>query len=250
MKSKAIIKLSGLLLVLAFMVVSLIFIARKQKLIEIAELNVYFTEEYNFITKTEIEKIIKNNFGELSGSLMDTLNTFDIQQKIEEHPWVKKASVFKGFAPKDSLFFAGSIRVVINQEKPLFRIVNGEKGFYISTEGGQLPLSDLHTMNVPVVTGNVNGEIIQESILGFVRYISGNNFLSSLILQIHVLENGELLLVPRIGNHKIEFGKIENVEKKFRNLRAVYEQGFGPEEWEKYKTVKLKYKNQVICSLK
>lgn len=102
---------------------------------------------------------------------------------------------------------------------------------------------------VVVVTGAVDADLEKE-LVGFVHYINSDVFWKAQVQQIHVRKNGELLLIPRVGDHKIEFGKIENLEKKFRNLKAVYIKGFSKSGWEKYSIISLKFENQVICTLK
>jgi cell division protein FtsQ len=46
----------------------------------------------------------------------------------------------------------------------------------------------------------------------------------------------------------ILLGPPEEVEIKLRNLRALYQSGLDPKEWNEYKVINLKFKNQVICS--
>ncbi len=250
MKSKMLFKISALFVVLVFMTITLVFIAQQRKKIEMSSIIINFDDTYRFVTQAQIESIIQQNFGNLNGALLDTINTYRIKQKIEENPWVHSVAVFKGYNRHDSLFVSGSLRVVVKHEDPLFRIIENGKSVYVGQNGKELPASDTYTLNVPVLTGTFSDSLLQNSMLPFVKYISADEFLKSLILQMHVSGNQELVLIPRVGNHKIEFGKVDDFEKKFRNLKAVYEQGFGNDEWEKYKTVSLKYNNQVICSLK
>ncbi len=54
--------------------------------------------------------------------------------------------------------------------------------------------------------------------------------------------------VSKIGDHLIEFGNIERMDEKFRNLRALYKTGWESREWNLYKRVNLKYKGQVVCT--
>jgi cell division protein FtsQ len=62
--------------------------------------------------------------------------------------------------------------------------------------------------------------------------------------------NGEYVLVPRLGGHLIELGSLENLDKKFRNLLALYDQGFEKGGWEKYRKVSVKFDNQIVCTRK
>jgi cell division protein FtsQ len=50
-----------------------------------------------------------------------------------------------------------------------------------------------------------------------------------------------------VGGQVIEFGSTENMEEKFRNLRAFYDQVMTPHNWNKYNRIILKFNNQVIA---
>ena len=79
--------------------------------------------------------------------------------------------------------------------------------------------------------------------LPFVNFINADPFWKALFQQVQVEPNGELILIPRIGDHQIDFGKAENIELKLRNLKLVYTEGFKGDAWSKYRTVSLKNKN-------
>ena len=41
-------------------------------------------------------------------------------------------------------------------------------------------------------------------------------------MQIHIEENEDLTLIPRVGYHQIVFGKIENLEEKLNKMYEVF----------------------------
>ena len=65
---------------------------------------------------------------------------------------------------------------------------------------------------------------------------------------VYVNEKGDFVLVPRVGSHLIVFGGIDDMEEKCAKLKALYERGWEPREWNCYKTVNLKYKGQIVCT--
>ena len=58
-----------------------------------------------------------------------------------------------------------------------------------------------------------------------------------------ILQNGE-----NYGRSDIVIGTVDNLAEKFDNLRAFYEQGLSKYGWNKYKTINLKFKNQIVCT--
>jgi cell division protein FtsQ len=80
------------------------------------------------------------------------------------------------------------------------------------------------------------------------EYIYDDTYLKSLFEQVHVRGNGEFVLVPRVGGHLVELGYADDLDRKFRHLQALYEDGFNGSDWRKYKYVSLKFRNQIVCT--
>lgn len=249
MKRRFLINTIGLLFILVFIGVSLGFITTERKKILMNDFEVVFDEPYRFINEAEIENMVFRKFKGLKGAQIDTINTRDIENKIEELAWVKNAEVYKSYLFNDSLNNYGRIRVRIKQEKPVMRVVDNNGGYYLNTNGKRMSISNHHTINVPVFTGKINRDDLQQ-LLTFVNYINADPFWKALFQQVQVESNGELVLIPRIGEHRIDFGKPENIETKLRNLKLVYQEGFYGDAWNRYRSVSLKYKNQVVCTLR
>ncbi|MDA3816262.1 MAG: hypothetical protein PF486_02725 [Prolixibacteraceae bacterium] len=245
-----ILKISGLIAVAIFIFVSLGFVSSEREKIACNSLQVVFNDPYQFVTSNAVKELVHGSVKGLSGSLMDTIDSELIEEKIEELAWIKNAEVFKGYGQSDSIRFVGGLKIYLEQEVPVLRVVDGADGYYLNSFGKKIPFSLTHTMNVPVFTGAVSDSLVQKDLLRFVDVISQDAFLSSLFQQVDVQNDGELVLVPRVGDHLIMFGKIENMEKKFRNLQAVYKKGMNNGKWNKYKSITLKYENQVVCTLK
>jgi len=70
------------------------------------------------------------------------------------------------------------------------------------------------------------------------------------IEQIYVTKNREYEFVPKVGRHIIIFGGIENMNEKFKKLLVFYHQGINNAGWNTYKSINLKFENQVVCSKK
>jgi cell division protein FtsQ len=250
MSRKITFKVAGLLLILTTITVSLSFTSAERKQLLCQDITVYIEEEHHFITPESVERLVKRKFNKLSGTRLDTLNTEIIENAVEKLAWVKNAEVFKGYSRTDSTYLYGGLRIHIEQEVPIMRVVDGEQGFYVNENGKHMPFSSTHSVNVPVITGHISDRYINEDLINFVRFISEDKFWKAFIQQIHIRENNEYVLVPRVGEQLIVFGKPEKLELRFRNLEALLKKGFDSESWAKYRTITLKYDNQVVCTLR
>ncbi|HNW49930.1 MAG TPA: FtsQ-type POTRA domain-containing protein [Prolixibacteraceae bacterium] len=250
MKRRIIFMLFGLIFLVALIVVSAVFISKQREKATCTGVDVFFDEDEQFIPSKDIEYIVYNSVKNLKSRKLKTLNTEKIEANIEKLPWVKKAEVFIGYQKIDSKFFAGRLKVFIDQREPYFRVMHGEGGYYVDREGNKMPFSPINTAKVVVCSGWVTNEMIHGKLMEFINYINDDKFWKAQIEQIFVKPDGDLVLVPRLGGHLIEIGQVENLDKKFRNLMALYEDGFKDGGWEKYRKVSVKYNNLVVCTRK
>jgi cell division protein FtsQ len=113
-----------------------------------------------------------------------------------------------------------------------------------------MPPSSFYTAHVPIITGHVKKALVSTDLFNIANIIHHDKFLEAQIEQIYVTSNGEYALIPRAGRQTIELGNAENLDLKFKSLKALYLQIFNKNAWNKYKTISLKYDGQVVCTKK
>jgi len=74
-----------------------------------------------------------------------------------------------------------------------------------------------------------------------------NKFWQNQIVQINVLADGTMELVPRVGDHIIFIGAPVGVAKKLERMRKFYLYGLNKAGWNKYSYVNVEFDNQIIC---
>lgn len=82
----------------------------------------------------------------------------------------------------------------------------------------------------------------------FALFLQENEFWNDQIEQIYVYPDNDIELIPRVGNHRIMLGTLDEFEEKLANLKLFYEQAIPKVGWEKYSMINLKYKNQIVCT--
>jgi cell division protein FtsQ len=86
-----------------------------------------------------------------------------------------------------------------------------------------------------------------ENLIKCVKYINNDTFLKNQIGQIYIENKDYYLLVPVVGNHIITLGDPKNPENRLDRLKIFYQKGMNEEAWKTYKTIDLRFKNQIIC---
>jgi cell division protein FtsQ len=53
-------------------------------------------------------------------------------------------------------------------------------------------------------------------------------------------------MTVRSGNYRVEFGKLNQIDNKIKKLKAFYSKVFLDSTIHNYKTINVKYRNQVV----
>lgn len=89
-------------------------------------------------------------------------------------------------------------------------------------------------------------------LLNFVQFVEADDFWRSEIVQIVVSKGHggapEIELIPRVGDHTILFGSPDDAAEKFDKLLTFYRHGLRNIGWQEYRTINVKYRNQVVCT--
>lgn len=78
------------------------------------------------------------------------------------------------------------------------------------------------------------------------KKISNDDFLNKEITGIHLQANNEYIMTVRSGNYRVEFGKLDQIDNKIKKLKAFYSKVFLDSTIHNYKTINVKYRNQVV----
>ena len=197
-------------------------------------------ENISLITRGEIILLMESIQDTIVGKLVNAIPIFDIERKIEGLKNVKNAEVF--------IDMEGMLHVEVNQKKAVVRVSpEGSEDFYMDTNGSMFSLSTNYTEHLLIANGNIEDSVDFSNALILANYISSDSLWQSQIVQIYFKENKEIELIPRVGNHTILLGDVENYKDKFRKLYLFYEQGVNQVGWNNYKEINLKFRNQIVC---
>jgi len=221
----------------------------------------YFTVEVDqhnnlfFINPEVVRSKILANSDSLHGILLKNVDLQSIEKELLENPFVDKARVFTTVN--------GNLKAEIEQKKPIARIVydNGLSR-YLDEKGSTFPISRNYSARVLTVSGNIktvnqfveNDSVSTKNLINDInilsRFIVADDFWKAQIQQVYVNNKLEFELIPRVGGHVIELGSTENLAQKMRKLEIFYRETFGKTQWNSYKTINLKYKDQIVCTKK
>ena len=202
----------------------------------------------NFISVADIRRMVADS---TLGVRLADINTHSIEQALTQSGAISTAEAFT--------VYPDALDIVITQREPVVRIRTAERDFYCDRNGFLLPVTGAKALNLPVVTGRLPIELHQGTVedpdgaawlgnlLTFTERVRNNAYWSEEIEQIEVAPDGNITLYLRKRPFRIIFGSATDLDAKFRKMSVFYKTILPTEEGAGYKTVNLKYKNQIIC---
>tara|TARA_B100001750_G_C15521198_1_gene611730 strand:+ start:5790 stop:6524 length:735 start_codon:yes stop_codon:yes gene_type:complete len=233
------------ILITLFIVVIVIFSFKKNSS-PIKE--IVINSENKFLDRFQIESLITEKMDK--DSIIKNVNI--IEKNILANPFVKEIKLYQDLSNK--------LIVDLVQYQPIARLVyENKKDLYIDLHGNIFPTSTkfservilIHTAdNINFDLKNINSTDYGKKIFTMINYIINDIFLSKIISEIDINYNKNIIIYPQVSKQKIIFGYPEKIDVKFDKLMLFYKKILPAKGWNTYKSVNLKFKNQIICDKK
>lgn len=194
-----------------------------------------------FINRQEVMLQLKKRGIEPVGRPINGLRTDEMEEVLSSNPLIDHVECFT--TP------SGWLRVKVWQRIPLYRVMDVQgKSYFVDTKGETMSFQARCVARLPIVTGHVSAKMTSGELYHFVSYLNEDEFWNAQIEQIHVLKDGSVELVPRVGNHIISLGKLTQYERKLLRMKEFYRKGLNKVGWNKYSRISVEYSNQIVCT--
>lgn len=206
-----------------------------------------------FVTEDQVLELIEKHAADMKGSPVREADLTSLESMLEGKIAIKESNA--------SVSRKGTVNVTVTQRKPVIRFQCQNGGFYSDETGYLFPLAPTFSSDVPIVTGNLpvnptgkhrghlkgKDSIWISDMVKIAEYMGHNPFWNSQIQQMFVMQNGDIIMFPRVGGQKIIFGTADMIGEKFAKLDVFYRKVMPVHGWNRYSTINLKYRNQIIC---
>ncbi|MBV1887802.1 MAG: hypothetical protein KUG51_00775 [Urechidicola sp.] len=205
---------------------------------KITDIDIKFEDGENLFMNYEmVNKLLIQNDATPKNKSKSLIDLNELEKQVVSHPMVENATTY--------LTVNGQLMVSVKQRTPIGRIINKADSYYIDIQGKYMSLSENHSARVPIITG-ISTPKNTDDLFRLLSYIRGDNFLQKQIVGIHKMGKNEFNLMTRVGNHEIYLGNLDNLNEKFKNLKAFYSYAMKNGSIGTYKRLNLKYNNQVV----
>ena len=236
------IKNGFLIILLIGFAYSLIFLFKKNNSINYNKLIIDVDSSFldkNFVTSFLSKQISSDS---------QNINFNDLENQFSSISHVKDVAIYKDLI--------GNLNVGIKQYNPVARIVSGDlSGNYINDEGHIFPVSSKYTKRVVLIHMNndfskdkkMSSSKFGKDLLNMINYINDDEFFSKIISELEINSSKNIVIHPQFSKQKIIFGYPDDLDEKFEKINLFYKKIVPAKGWNTYRTVNVKFKNQIIC---
>ncbi len=203
------------------------------------DLHITDSLDIELIDENMILSLLQEQSVDPVGLPLDGIDLERIEQTLRLHPLVGNVECYKTGGDM--------LRINISSKVPLVRVMNNRgQDFYVDSKGEILSQHSL-AVQLPLATGYIDRKFASDQLLKVVAAIDRSEFWKAQVEQINVTREGQIELVPRVGDHLLILGTPDNIEGKLDRLMNFYENGLDNVGWNKYRSISVAYDNQVVC---
>ncbi len=159
-------------------------------------------------------------------------------------------STFSNFESVECSFNPDSrLRITLTPIKAEVRVFS-DKGhsYYINRYGKRIKADAEFFIDVPVLIAPEKYENCIPSALSVIRYAGADSELSPLIAAYKIDGPSDLIIIPRLQGHVINFGDSTRLDEKKAAILAAYRNVLPAKGWNTYDTISVKFKSQIVAT--
>lgn len=245
----------------AGIVLLFIFANQKQKQAICPEFVIEMKDEGTpLVSRYYIRQLVTDNEIKVKGQPLGQIDLEQIHKVIAGSPFVKSANL--------TIDVNGKVKASVEQRNPIARVIDKTGAqYYLDSEGKRVPISHEFTARVLIASGKIEpitgkaeetkndltaepykllpGDV--QKVFVVTRQLRNEPFLNAMVEQIYINPQGEIELIPKIGEQSILLGDTTGLQEKLEKLKIFYTMCNRTEQWAAYRLINLKYHGQVIC---
>jgi cell division protein FtsQ len=243
------VKVATALLVVSFLIA---FSERKQggSVCNDVHIEINNLYENHFIDEADVMKLVEGSGQSIKGIGIDQINLKSIEDKIKSDKHILEAELYGDLK--------GNLIVNVELRRPIARIVQSDAlDAYIAEDGVIMPVSEKYSTRVILLSGSYVKKLIQsedlnsteegQQLMSMIEFINEDKFWKAQIAQLDISSEGEITIYPQVTGQRVEFGKPDDIESKFKKLMIFYKEILPQRGWTKYQRVNLEYEGQIIA---
>lgn len=206
--------------------------------------------ENHFMDEVDVLKLIERSGEAVKGASLEHIRFKEIETTLKGDKHILDAELYGDLK--------GNLVVNVELRRPIARIVQEDApDAYIAEDGTVMPVSEKYSSRVVLISGPFVKRLLEsgdlskneegKQLMDMLEFINEDRFWKAQVAQLDLSKDGKITIYPQVTGQRVEFGKAENVEQKFKKLMIFYKEILPQRGWTKYERVNLEYEGQVIA---
>lgn len=205
-------------------------------------------KDVRFVNETDVITVLNEFNNPLKGKAIQSFDLKKMEAELKSNPWIENANIYVDNSSK--------LQVIVKEKEPIARLffTNGNS-CYLDSNLKTVPLHADFSARLPVFTGIPNlrkdkftrDSIFLNQIKSIAIYLNKNDFWMANIDQINFNPQGNIEMIPKLGDYTILFGDGSAIENKFNNLSEFYIQVLQKKGWNVYSAINVGFDNQIVA---
>lgn len=195
---------------------------------------------HGFVTANEVANELGRLPQESTEYRLSDINTDSISRLLNAIDRIEQATVTRTTG--------GHIHLRVVPMHPVARVWDNNRSYYINREGKRISAGARYHTDVPVIVGSFDSIFPPTKLLPLIDYIENDSTWSALVTMIKTDRHHNVILIPMIRGHVINFGGVSNIADKFNRLRRMYTEVLPVKGWNYYDTLSVKWDGQIVAT--
>lgn len=210
-------------------------------------------EDFGFLSAEDIKKMLVAKNIHPESKMLSDVDPRAIEDALKSNSLIQQAECYKTIN--------GTVNIKVTQRMPYLRVMADNGSDYYIDEYGNMMQGAGYTSDLIIATGNISKWYAQNYLTPVIRHINDDDFWRNQIEQINILPDGNMEIIPRVGNHAVLLGQLPQYSDKERREREInrflsnklsrlekfYLHGLNQVGWNKYEYIDIEFDNQIIC---
>jgi len=202
------------------------------------------SSHHNFVTAAEIARELGSLPRRAAGMRLSDIDTEEIDRLL--------GRIDKIESVRTTRLSDGRINIAVTPLLPVARVFDGSESYYVNRVGKRISADARYHIDVPVIEGHFPpGDTLftPVSMLPLLEWLDAHRKpWGELVTMIKVESPTDIILIPAITGHVINFGAPDAFDSKFSRLHAIYTKVMPVKGWNYYDTISVKWGGQVVAT--
>jgi cell division protein FtsQ len=216
------------------------YIARYDHLKDSLQINIIDSMHTDFVTAQNIKEETLKVYPNINNATRREINTHYIEQALKSLDNIEDVNFV--------YLNDGSLKCDVIPMVPVARIYDSKGSHYINKDGKNMRANLRYHVDVPIIVGQFDKDHSATSLLPLLDYIKNHPATDALVSSIKVDRNRDIIIVPIIRGHVINFGDTTDIVNKWERIKTMYRKVLPVKGWDTYDTISVKWRGQVVAT--